>query len=1085
MPTNLAKAGNKVTLNFVTSFPIIGDPTVNFKSGGQDVQNNNNITYNNPTDRRTWEASYDVDSDDDDGVVTFTISGTDYKGKLRTFTIPTENAPSSGVTIDTTSPSNFSISSVSSTGGTDAVITSGYYNATNTGIDITIPIANDDSLDTGTVEVLTKTGNANFSSLQTEIINSNNINSDLTISIANSELTNAVGWVDGNTMVFQAIINDHAGNPTTSTSNTPPLQLIIDTTRPTVSSFTTTTSSGYYKAGEEIVITANTSENIQINNSITVILDTGDTVTLTATSAGKKMTGDYIVGEEDNSTGLTINSFTIVEVKDTAGNAMTSDDMSNISIFAGKIIVIDTTKPDPPVISTNAPYQTITTPEITGTAEANSLVEIYNNGTKLGDQQLTNDNTDWSITLTALAETQHTIFAQATDAAGNVSAASDSYTFIVDTIAPTITSVAVASNNDTTTLAKEGNTITFIVGFSEAVVLTPPSNVKVPFKINNGSAQYAIAQSATTTTINGTTNAINFTYSVPSNVNGAVALVAGALTLSNSATVKDTATNALTGNMSTLTGSVTVDTTKPTMTITAATVNGTNISSGSVTNDTSIVLTFTSTENTTDFISGDIDISDGSLDATFSGSEKVYTATLTTITDATYTIDVAANKFTDAAGNGNTAAQQFTWTRDTTAPVVTVNTGTDTVELGGTWTDAGATATDASGAVTVVTTGTVDTSTVGDYIITYTSTDGSGNIGTATRTVNVEDTTAPAPFNVGVVTAEGGTVKENYWNSTNENINVTVPIASDNTLVDGKVQLKVNIGNNNYNLGNEVTILQGYLGTNIVLQQTAAVLENIEGFVEGVNLTFTADITDVNNNGPTTGTNSANVLTVDQTAPTVISFTMSDGAGAVVTSLKIGDTPTVTLQFSEKAIFNSDNDITVEYGTLPTMTTTDEGKTWTGTFTPIENNESIGNELKLLSTWTDLAGNPGPTATINYNIDTKPPTIAIKVWDNSGTEVVDNVGTSATSFTIKFVPSETILNFDQRDDIEIEGTLSNPTSNYTFTTTSNYWYEYDSTLILTNGLSTGTIIIKIPAGKVTDQIGNSNEETTFTINYVP
>ena len=36
-----------------------------------------------------------------------------------------------------------------------------------------------------------------------------------------------------------------------------------------------------------------------------------------------------------------------------------------------------------------------------------------------------------------------------------------------------------------------------------------------------------------------------------------------------------------------------------------------------------------------------------------------------------------------------------------------------TVELGATYTDAGATATDASGAVTVVTTGTVDTDTVG------------------------------------------------------------------------------------------------------------------------------------------------------------------------------------------------------------------------------------------------------------------------------------------------------------------------------------------------------------------------------------
>jgi hypothetical protein len=48
-----------------------------------------------------------------------------------------------------------------------------------------------------------------------------------------------------------------------------------------------------------------------------------------------------------------------------------------------------------------------------------------------------------------------------------------------------------------------------------------------------------------------------------------------------------------------------------------------------------------------------------------------------------------------------------------------------------------------SGAVTVVTSGTVDTDTVGGYTLTYTSTDASGNAGTATRTVNVTDTTDP------------------------------------------------------------------------------------------------------------------------------------------------------------------------------------------------------------------------------------------------------------------------------------------------------------------------------------------------------
>jgi surface protein len=78
---------------------------------------------------------------------------------------------------------------------------------------------------------------------------------------------------------------------------------------------------------------------------------------------------------------------------------------------------------------------------------------------------------------------------------------------------------------------------------------------------------------------------------------------------------------------------------------------------------------------------------------------------------------------------------------DTTAPVITV-TGDNpaTVEKGTTYTDAGASA---DGGETVTTTGTVNTSVVGSYTLTYSATDAAGNTGTATRTVNVVDTTAP------------------------------------------------------------------------------------------------------------------------------------------------------------------------------------------------------------------------------------------------------------------------------------------------------------------------------------------------------
>ena len=82
---------------------------------------------------------------------------------------------------------------------------------------------------------------------------------------------------------------------------------------------------------------------------------------------------------------------------------------------------------------------------------------------------------------------------------------------------------------------------------------------------------------------------------------------------------------------------------------------------------------------------------------------------------------------------------------DNVPPVITViGDNPATVELGDTYTDQGATAFDEFHGVTQVTSsGTVDTSTVGTYTITYSATDLDGNTATATRTVNVVDTTAP------------------------------------------------------------------------------------------------------------------------------------------------------------------------------------------------------------------------------------------------------------------------------------------------------------------------------------------------------
>ncbi|MET6678884.1 BapA/Bap/LapF family large adhesin [Citrobacter amalonaticus] len=138
-----------------------------------------------------------------------------------------------------------------------------------------------------------------------------------------------------------------------------------------------------------------------------------------------------------------------------------TDAAGNEGPSAAFSLTVDTQVPSAPVISSvtddvapnsgslsNGQSTNDTRPTLTGTAEANSTVSIFDGTTLLGTVQA--DGTGaWTFTpATALGNGSHTFNVTATDAAGNVSPGA-AFTVVVDTVAPTAPAIVSVTDNVT------------------------------------------------------------------------------------------------------------------------------------------------------------------------------------------------------------------------------------------------------------------------------------------------------------------------------------------------------------------------------------------------------------------------------------------------------------------------------------------------------------------------------------------------------------------------------------------------------------------------------------------------------------
>ena len=225
------------------------------------------------------------------------------------------------------------------------------------------------------------------------------------------------------------------------------------------------------------------------------------------------------------------------------------------------------------------------------------------------------------------------------------------------------------------------------------------------------------------------------------------------------------------------------------------------------------------------------------------------------MTDGTYGLSVPTPTY-----------NQFNQTLDTTYPVITI-TGDNpaTVEKGATYTDAGASASDnVAGDITsqIVINNNVDTSVVGTYTINYSVYDGT-NTGTATRTVNVVDTTAP------VIT--------------------TSSVLS--TINDGETALGSVSANE--------TVTWSITGTGVSINSTGVItLDTAADYQTATSHSFTVTATDPSSNETTTGTLTVNV--VDPDPPNITT-------SSVLSSINDGDTALGSVSANEGVTWSVNN----------------------------------------------------------------------------------------------------------------------------------------------------------------------------------
>ena len=530
-----------------------------------------------------------------------------------------------------------------------------------------------------------------------------------------------------------------------------------------------------------------------------------------------------------------------------------------------------------------------------------------------------------------------------------------------------------------------------------------------------------------------------------------------------------------------------------------------------------------------------LDVGDGDLT-----SSIVVTGSVDTSTIGTYTLTYNVS---DTSGNAADPVTRTVNVVDTTAPVITLlGDNPMTIEVGSTFTDPGATASDAGdGDLTssIVVTGSVDTSTLGTYTLTYNVSDASGNVADpVTRTVNVVDTTAPVitllgdnPMTIEVgstFTDPGATALDAGDGDLTSSIVVS---GSVDTSTIGTYTLTYDVSDASGNAADPVTRTVNVVDTTVpvitLLGDTTVTIE------VGTTYTDSGATAADNYDGDLTSSiaivNNVDTSTVGTYTVTYnVSDTSGNAADSVTRTVNVVDTtaPVITLL--------GDNPMTIEVGTTftdPGATASDAGDgdlTSSIVVSGSVDTSTIGT-YTLTYDVSDTSGNPADSVTRTVNVvDTTVPvitllgdtTVTIEVGatytdsgataaDNydgdltSSIAIVNNVDTSTVgTYTVTYdvsdasgnaadpvtrtvnvvdttVPVITLLG-DTTVTIEVGATYTDSGA----TAADNYDGDLTSSIAIVNNVDTSTVGTYTVTYNVSDASGNAAVPVTRTVNVV-